>query len=584
MPDSFTDRASLLANELKELISCYDHRSFTAHISHLANIHVRHQRNVDLKSPIRQLMYLISLYFSTDFGGKIKYMPGDESDRKMVSLLNEIEEGYNVTKDEIIEISQEEIERIIVTKSTFLNFYLNAPLTYFEQDIERVLRTFQHFDTHILKETGLDINAYIEFFKLMTKLENEKGNNYLNNNFDNDAILESLKGEKSLKDLTDDEKIHLMDLGEQAVYEMGIPLTEIFRAIGEEKGKLLIMYFTLIREDSKEYLYYTDPCPYLNKPIFFMDSEHVVMIFSKQLINAIYEFLYHICSDPLTPGRKVSERRDLYLEDKTAELFEDFFGTEAEYFRSYYVNGDEKDLIILQDRNAYIVECKAHKYRDPLRDEYKAYNRIKDDFKKSIGKGYDQAKPVEDCFYKESPFNLYHKNKKVLTTLNPNDYDEVFTLVVTHERFGQIQCNLKYLLEIEDDSNFPWSVGVNDLESFLITLKRKRNHKEEFKQFLLAREKLQGRVFCYDELELCAYFLFDKQDFLKNCDRTEIFLSSPDMNNCFDLLYHVGFGFRDEVDLESKLNKRHNDATSFIKFHKLKPADRVAQFLKNGKQ
>ncbi|WP_433903581.1 hypothetical protein [Sphingobacterium puteale] len=126
---------------------------------------------------------------------------------------------------------------------------------------------------------------------------------------------------------------------------------------------------------------------------------------------------------------------------------------------------------------------------------------------------------------------------------------------------------MSYLLDIEDNCNFPWSVGLNDLESFLITLKRKKNHKEEFKEFLLAREKLQGRVFCYDELELCAYFLFDRQNFLKICDRKETFHSSPDMNNFFDLLYDVGFGFKDELDLEMKIKKRNSTAASFIGYN-----------------
>lgn len=580
MPDPTIDKTTLLANELKELISLYDHRSFTAHISHLSNIHVRQQRIVGLLSPIRQLMYLISLYHSTDCRGKKKYMPRDESALKMIRLLNEIEDGYNFSTNKTGEISQEEMDRIIVTKSTFLNFYLNAPLTYYEQDIERVSRTFEHFDEHILKETGIALDDYIKFFKLMTLFENDKGNKYLNN----DTLLASLNRDKNLHDLTDDEKLHRIVLGNKAVYELGIPLAEIYQVMGEDKGKLLIKYFTLVREEDKEYLYYTDQCPYLNKPIFYMDDEHVVMVFSKQLINAIYEFLYHICDSPITPGRKVSERRDKYLEDKTMELFEEFFESEAQYFKSYYVNGNEKDLIILQERNVYIVECKAHKYREPRRDENIAYNRIKDDFKKSIGKGYEQAKFVEDCFYGEAPFNLFHKNKKILTTLRPQDYDEVFTLVVTQERFGQIQCDLEYLLQIEDNNHFPWSVGVNDLESFLITLKRKKNHKIEFKEFLLTREKLHGRVFCYDELELCAYFIFDKQDFIKKCGSTEMFHSSPDMNNCFDLLYQVGFGFKEEFELESKIKRSEHLANSFIKSHKLKPADRVAQYLKNGKQ
>ncbi|WP_433903582.1 hypothetical protein [Sphingobacterium puteale] len=431
MSNTPSDKATTLAKELKELISHYDHRSFTAHVSHLANIHVRHKRNVILKSPIRQLMYLISLFHSTGSCGKNLYFPGDKSDQRIFELLNEIEDSYNLPSRKINLESREDINRIIVTKSTFLNFYLNAPLTYYEQDIERVLQTFQYFETHILKETGLALSDFIEFFKLITKLEREKGRNYLNNNFNNDTVLQSLKGRKKINDLTLDEKVHLVNLGQNAVYEMGIGLTEIYDEIGQQKGKLLLKYFTLEQKENQEYIYYTDQCPYLTKPIFFMDNENVLMIFSKQLINAIYEFLYEICDSPMTPGRKVSERRDKYLEDKTEELFHDFFESDAQYFRSYYLDNNEKDLIILQDRIVYIIECKAHKYRDPLRDEYKAYNRIKDDFKKSIGKGYEQAKHVEEYFYGDSPFNLLHKSKKILKTINPNDYDEIFTLVVT---------------------------------------------------------------------------------------------------------------------------------------------------------
>lgn len=188
---------------------------------------------------------------------------------------------------------------------------------------------------------------------------------------------------------------------------------------------------------------------------------------------------------------------------------------------------------------------------------------------------------MEDCFLGNESFSLFDNQKRKIITLNPEDYDEVFTIVVTQERFGQIQCDLSYLLDIVDDCNFPWSVGIHDLETFLITLKRKKKYKQEFKEFLLAREKLQGRVMCYDELELCAYFLFDKEKFLKSCDLNRIFFSSPDANKCFDLLYHVGFGFKAEVSLAEKLKRRHFEAASFIKYHQLKPSDRVTEFLKS---
>jgi hypothetical protein len=576
------DKATTIANELKALIRRFEHRSFTAHLGHMGNAHVRQRSGqIKLRSPVRQLMYLMSLYHATDLAGTEIYTPASTEHRQVIRLLNEIEKGYGyeTVKSKRGGLSQEEFDRLLVTKGTFLNYYLNAPLSYFEQDIERIKRTFQHFEPYILQETGLALNDYLDFFAVLTNLEIGRVSKYLNNDYGGDPILQSIKRGKKPKNLTTDQKVHLMDIGEKAVYEMAIPLEEIYKVIDKEKARHLLAHFTLIRKEDSGYLYYTDNCGYLRKPIIMMDGQHILMVYSKQLINAIYEFLFELCAEPEAPGRKISARRDDYLEEKTTEVFRDFFGPEAGVYTSYAVNGAEKDLLVLSGRNAFIIECKAHKYREPLRDSEKAYDRIRDDFGKSIGKGYQQAKEVEDLLLGEQHFTILDKKKKVMATLRPEDYDEIFTLVVTQERFGQIQCDLKYLLDIADDCNYPWSVAINDLETFLITLKRKDNHLAEFTKFLLARERLHERVMCYDELELCAYFLFDNEAFIRNCYREEIFFSSPDMNLFFDLFYQVGFGFKDELNLADKVKRRHFEAENVIRFHKLKPAKRVAEFL-----
>jgi hypothetical protein len=576
------DKATTIANELKALIRRFEHRSFTAHLGHMGNAHVRQRSGqIKLRSPVRQLMYLMSLYHATDLGGTELYTPTSTEHRQIIRLLNEIEKGYGyeAVRPKKRGLSQEELDRLLVTKGTFLNYYLNAPLTYFEQDLERTKRTFQHFDPYILQETGLALSDYLDFFTLLTNLEIGQLSKYLNNDYGGDPVLQSIKRGKNPKNLTLDQKVHLMDIGEKAVYEMGIPLEEIYKVMDKEKTKLFMAYFTLLRKEDPEYLYYTHNCGYLRKPIIMMDGQHILMVYSKQLINAIYEFLFELCNEPNAPGKKVSERRDDYLEDKTKEVFRDFFGPEANIYTSYYTNGSEKDLLVLQGKNAFIIECKAHKYREPLRDPAKAYDRIRDDFGKSIGKGYQQAKEVEDLLLGGQPFVILDEKKKVMATLRPEDYDELFTIVVTQERFGQIQCDLNYLLDIADDRNYPWSVAINDLETFLITLKRKDDHIHEFTEFLLARERLQGRVMCYDELELCAYFLFDRGAFIQKCYREEIFFSSPDMNQFFDLFYQVGFGFKDELNLANKVKRRYFEAENVIRFHKLKPAERVAEFL-----
>ena len=565
------------------MIRRFEHRSFTAHLGHMGNAHVRQRSGqIKLSSPVRQLMYLMSLYHATDLGGTEIYTPASKEHRQIIRLLNEIEQGYGYKTDRAKEefLSKKEFDRLLVTKGTFLNYYLNAPLSYFEQDVERIKRTFQHFEPYILQETGLALGDYLDFFFVLTNLETGQVSKYLNNDYSDDPVLQSIKRGKSPKNLTLDEKVHLMDIGEKAVFEMAIPLEEIYKAIDKEKAQLLLANFTLFRKEDPNYLYYTDNCGYLRKPIIMVDGEHVLMVYSKQLINAIYEFLFDICAEPGAPGKKVSERRDEYLEDKTRELFQDFFGPEAKIYSSYYIDRSEKDLLVLHGRNAFIIECKAHKYREPLRNPVKAYDRIRDDFARSIGKGYSQAKEVEDMLLGEQSFVIRDHNKKIIATLQPGDYDDLFTIVVTQERFGQIQCDLSYLLDIADDCNYPWSVGLNDLETFFITLKRKANHIQEFTEFLLAREQLHGRVMCYDELELCAYFLFDREAFIRNCGREDIFFSSPDMNQFFDLFYQVGFGFKDELNLADKVKRRHFDAENVIRFHKLKPAERVEEFLK----
>lgn len=530
-------------------------------------------------------MYLMSLYHATDFKGNEPYIATSSEHRRIVKLLNAIEMGYgyNASLKKSKKISDEEFNQIIVTNSTFLNYYLNAPLSFFEQDIERIRETFTHSEPYIIAETGLAIDDFLNFFALLTNLEIKRVSEYLNYNYENDALLESIRRGKNPSTLSLDQKIHLMDVAEKAIFNMAIPLKDIYAAMGEKKAQTLLVYFTLFRADNPNYLYYTDVCGYLRHPIIMMDSEHIVMVYSKQLINAIYEFLFELCSQSDAPGRKISERRDDYLERKTREVFNDFFGRDAKIYSSYYVNENEKDLLILVGKSAFIVECKANKYRVPFRDPIKAYQRIGDDFKKSIGKGYMQAKEVEDLFYGEKPFVIRDKNKKGLATINPEEYEDIFTLVVTQERLGQIQCDLSYLLTINDDDNYPWSVAIDDLETFLITLKRKSNAIEEFTDFLLAREQLQGRVFCYDELELCAYFLFDHEAFIRNCNRSEILISSPDMNRFFDLLYQIGFGFKDELHLQDKLKRSNLEAESVVKFHKLKRPARIAAYLENAK-
>lgn len=558
-----------LSKKLKKLISKYEHSSFLTHWSFLANMHYRNKRDgkSDLLSPVRQIMYIISLYHSTEMKGKKHFEAFGKEYKTIVSLLNQIEKTYSTPPVDLYTQDEKTAEIIFISNTTFLNYYLNAPLSYMEQDIERIRRTFIHFEPYIIEECGLSIEDFIQFYILISDLEIDQYNNYYNHTLNEKKLI--IKASKSHALLTDEEKIRLIELADKAIIRLAIPITKIKEFIASEKVDLLLSFFTLIRDNNEEYLYYTDPCPYLTKPLLLIDTAHIVLVYSKQLINAIYDFLFDLCTEIDGTGRRVFCQRENYLEYKTEEIFKEFFGSKAIIHSNYVINFSEKDILILLDNCAFIVECKANKYRIPFRDPIKAYERIKDDFKKSIGKAHVQSKEVQKYFSQGQKFEIRDEKGKLMDTINPESYKQVFSIIVTQERFGQIQCNLGHLLDTHGKENFPWAVSLDDLETFLITLNRKTNHIQEFITYLKLRQKLHDRLYCFDELELCATFLMHPPTFEQYCNHTMPLLTQGDMNLFFDELYSVGFGFKDELNIKEKPYRDLPIATALIKELKL---------------
>jgi len=562
-----------LSTELKDLIRKYNHKSLLAHLSFHANMHYRNNNRTktNLQSPIRQLTYLVSLYHSTGFGGKDFFEAYSDDYEKIVNLLNEIEKQYSIDPEQFKDtgFDSKEAEKLFISNSTFLNFYLNAPLTYTEQDIEKIRKTFIHFESYIIEECEVTIEDFIAFYTGLCNLETEQYENYYNHTDEERNLI--FKARDTAEKLSMKEKLNLLEITDNGIFGLGIPLKKIYSILPEAKIKTLLAIFTLQREENDEYLYYSDSCPYLLHPLLQMDEEHIVMVFSKQLINAIYDFLFDLCSKIDSNGRRVLDQRENYLEVKTASLFKSFFGKKAKIYTNYYLTTQEKDLLVITNNYAFIIECKANKYRIPFRDPLKAYDRIKDDFKRSIGKGYTQAKEVEDLLSGSQPIHIKNHHGKIIDTIYPGKINEVFSIIVTQERFGQIECNLSHLLDIKEDDNYPWAVAVDDLETFLITLSRKQNHIFGLISYLTEREKLQGRLFCYDELDLCALYFMQQKKFLMYCNHVAPLIVSPDMNQFFDELYQIGFGFKDELNLD---RKRQRDATI---------ANRLLKELKLGK-
>ena len=73
-----------------------------------------------------------------------------------------------------------------------------------------------------------------------------------------------------------------------------------------------------------------------------------------------------------------------------------------------------------------------------------------------------------------------------------------------------------------------------------------------FMEFIDYRERLQGHVMCFDELEICGWYLNDREQFKKYADKDIMINTTPNMETIFDAYYRIGLGFKNELDMEYK--------------------------------
>lgn len=554
-----------LSKELKQKVSVYSKESFLGKLNFIMQIHHKNRSEIIrdrkssfyLSSPARQLTYLVSIYLSIEAHGNQKFEY--EKQVEVFKLLNLIEKEYqNIFASEIEsrknEFDEEQFKKMLVTTSTFLDYFLNANLNYIEQDIERIVDTFSSYNTLIERRTGLRLEDFILFFNSTIEVSRTKELEWVD-------IVRSKLWKDTINEFpnVDQETFKLMFpdhyedffryLENPSLY-LGIQPNDLFGFQNSEHVLKLLEFFSIDSENS-DFLYYTQSSSILKKPILKIGDIYY-FFFHKYLSRSIYSFLFDLCKDIDGTSEKIYRKRDERLEKKAAKILNDFFVGDSKIFRNYMYNGEEKDLLVLYRGLALIVEVKASKKREPFRDIDKSYIRIRRDFKDCIQKGYDQTYPVRRAFNNRTEFEIQTEHGKY--SINPRKYSNVFSIVVTEERLGQIQTDLGLLLELSEDDYYPWSVSIDDLEVFLLTLKRKKTKVSELIMFLRNRELLHERVVCSDELELCAYFFMSKKDFIEACNHDEIFVSSPDLSDFFDDIYHSGMGFEKEIYKSGKLS------------------------------
>ena len=168
--------------------------------------------------------------------------------------------------------------------------------------------------------------------------------------------------------------------------------------------------------------------------------------------------------------------------------------------------------------------------------------------------------------------NIYDcDSKEILYQINTNKIEEIYSIVVTNNRYGHIQTNLAEFLQKEDDDDYPWSVCVDDLEIFILLLWKRFKKISAFRfiEFLKHRRNYHGHLICFDELEICGLYLCEREQFKRLATDENIFATDSAMGSIFDAHYAVGLGFQDEINIDVKANNILDDFPKHFHFDTL---------------
>jgi hypothetical protein len=569
--------------ELKKIISEYDKEQFVGFFSY----YIRQQPDTELieelqlfKSKLKDFQYLIALRFFDKTIGKKNFPPQNSILKELAERIDELKNAY-ILNDFSVEtffqdISYQEIS--VIHEFTFNNYFHNGSLSYVEQDIDLFEKMFKSYESIIVQNFDLDIDFLIDLYKFTEKHFKQQFSEHMQFTWDKEFIgikekakLDSETFNQHIENLPEEVKIKFINfIDKPKHYSLMFSKTDYYKELAIKKVDSFLELFSCSEEDCENFLFYSDINPFDLKPIVKLSDSNYLNIYPKQLPIAYYNFFYRFCENKL-PKEKMQKHRGTILENKCYDLLIDFFKNEKQtfFYRNYNLGTNfEQDILVISNGTAFIFETKASNFREPFRNMHKAFIRIKDDFKENIQKGFEQCQRVKDKFESGQRFKIFDKKGIGLHEINPQKIYNIFNIIVTQERLGPIQQNLGLLLKISEAQAYPYSIYINDLEIFLRALKIKtKNPRQELVTFLKNRELLHERIFCNDELDICAFYMSNKKMFLRLSNQLEAtFTLQPECQDYFDELYYQGIGLlKNEYNKEEKKHSGYESNNEKLK-------------------
>jgi hypothetical protein len=531
--------------KLQELVSKYDTESFAGFFAYFLKKRPNPFAPVDLnkfESKLKDFLYLISLNAFSQQRGNEKFEFRASELGLLADKLNEIKKASRVEK--LIDYTKESV----IHEMAFRNYFDNGVLSYVEQDLEKIRRVFTPFEDKIIQDFGFTVEFLIAVFKEIEVISMIRFKHVFE--FSHTREFADFNERVETQKMSISESFDLLPENiQQAYYSFNsktyaylmFTAEDLYPRLEKQMVDKFLLLFSREPLPDTNIRYYSAESPFDLTPFLKLSHGNYLNLYGKQIPISIYKQLYTNLIKDKEGNDKLRKHREKSLEKKVVEVFKGFFSSsEAFFYENYFVEKNfEQDLLIIYKGTAIIIETKASKLREPLRNVERAVTRLKDDFKHSIQYGFNQCKRVEAYFFDNLPFNIKDDKEKILFTVKPNRIRNVYSIVVTLERFGSLQTDLSLMLQKEDDIYYPWSVYIDDLETFLIALKQNgKNPVSQFLNFLKLRRKMHGHIYAIDELDVCATYLQSPLKFKQHSEASDILLTfSPYEQGDFDKLY-----------------------------------------------
>lgn len=528
-----------------------------------------------LQSPMRQTLYLMDVYYSISDREELVEMEAERWNR-IALLLDEIEMTYFINigfpnNGNLFHDHRD--EQVGVALATFMGFFGNALMSYEEQTHDRISRYLKPYDSYIQSHYGFTVDEALAFIMHVRKLNNDKFKDTVKSFTEPYSFYMSRPEEwrkltqkfiergvtdpyewRNQPELNSMLKVLTKNPGEIHIHSRNVLLDV---DIDGDVLQRLLAFFSYDKQSIQgKTVYYAGKHHSESHPLIRLDDRYLCPINKFLLEGMFYRIDEELMRDQEL-GQKYKQDKDKAFEKKVEELFRCFFPPKTKIFTHYSVDGvAENDLLVVIGDTCIVVEIKNCGFREPFRDPIKSFPRIKKDYSKAIQLGYEQCKRVEDVLLSGNDVDILDASnmKKVQYHLKSKNIRAVWSVVVTDFKYGIIQTDLASLLDKDEDSLYPWSVCVDDVEAFFLLMRKilKGIASHRFVEFLEYRERLHGHVLCSDELEICGWYLNDREQFKGCADMESLINTSPNMGTIFDAYYRVGLGFKNEFDIAYK--------------------------------